>query len=159
MKLLLGVMMLPTVMTEDLRWGIMSVFPKPLPLTHSAQVFPPFFTSNASLQLPFLPGDEDIVGVKEPLKLGLTGLLHFLVIYNISQNSACVQMYQLLVLINLIIVPLEPMPPGFKGFGLLVSPEVMILFLLSHNGPPFVRVFEIRCPHGPAASPGKLCEP
>jgi hypothetical protein len=62
MKLLLGVLMLPTVMTEDLRWGIMSVFPKPLPLTYSAQVFPPFFTSNASLQLPFLPGDEDIIG-------------------------------------------------------------------------------------------------
>jgi hypothetical protein len=42
---------------------------------------------------PFLPGDEDRSGVKETLKLGLRGLLCFQVIYNISQDRACVQMY------------------------------------------------------------------
>ena len=45
--------MLPLVRTEELHWGIMSVFPKTMPLMQSAQVFPQFFTSNASLQLPF----------------------------------------------------------------------------------------------------------
>ena len=45
--------MLPLVRTEELHWGIMSVFLKTMPLTHLAQVFPQFFTSNASLQLPF----------------------------------------------------------------------------------------------------------
>ena len=44
------------------------VFPKPLPLTHSAQVFPRFFTSNTSLQLPFLPDDEGVAPVTEPLQ-------------------------------------------------------------------------------------------
>ena len=39
------------VMTEDPRWGILSVFSKPMPLMHSAQVFPRFFISNALLQL------------------------------------------------------------------------------------------------------------
>ena len=28
------------VMTEDPHWGILSVFPKPMPLIHSIQVFP-----------------------------------------------------------------------------------------------------------------------
>ena len=51
MFLWLGV--LPLVRTEELHWGIMSVFLKTMPLMHSAQVFPQFFTSNASLQLPF----------------------------------------------------------------------------------------------------------
>ena len=47
------------------------VFPKPLPLTHSTQVFPCFFTSNTSLQLPFLPDDEGVAPVTEPLQLAL----------------------------------------------------------------------------------------
>ena len=45
--------MLLLVRTEELRWGIMSVFPKPMPLMHLSQVLPQFLTSNASLQLPF----------------------------------------------------------------------------------------------------------
>jgi hypothetical protein len=49
----------------------MSVFPKPLPLTHSAQVFPRFFTANTSLQLPFFPDDEGVAPVTEPLQLAL----------------------------------------------------------------------------------------
>lgn len=81
------------VITEDPRWGILSVFPKPMPLTHSAQVFPRFFTSNASLQLPFLPWDGEIAPVQEPMQLQLRGLLCFQMIQNISQNSGWVQMY------------------------------------------------------------------
>ena len=71
----------------------MSVFLKPLPLTHSAQVFPHFFTSNTPLQLPFLPDDEGVAPVTEPLQLALRGVLCFQLIVNISQDSACVQLY------------------------------------------------------------------
>ena len=81
---------LPVVMTEDPRWGILSVFPKPMPLTHSAQVFPRFFTSNASLQLPFLPWDGEIAPVQEPMQLQLRGLLCFQMIQNISQKCVVV---------------------------------------------------------------------
>ena len=94
MLILLGILMMVTgCRTEELRWGIMSVFPKPLPLTHSAQVFPRFFTSNTSLQLPFLPDDEGVAPVTEPLQLALRGVLCFQLIVNISQDSACVQLY------------------------------------------------------------------
>ena len=71
----------------------MSVFPKLLPLTHSTQVFPCFFTSNTSLQLPFLPDDEGVAPVTEPLQLALQGVLCFQLIVNISQDNGCVQLY------------------------------------------------------------------
>lgn len=69
----LVLLMLPAVMAEDLRWGLLSVFPKPLPLTHSAQVFPRFFSSNALLQLPFLPWGGEIAPVNDSLQLQLKG--------------------------------------------------------------------------------------
>jgi hypothetical protein len=71
----------------------MSVFLKPLTLNHSVQVFPRFFTSNASLQLPFLPDDEGVALVTESLQLALQGLLCFQLIVNIFQDSACMQLY------------------------------------------------------------------
>ena len=52
--------MLPLVRTEELHWAIMSVFPKPMSLTHLVQMFPQFFTSNVSLQLLFLPWNGEI---------------------------------------------------------------------------------------------------
>ena len=85
--------MLPLVRTEELRWEIKSVFPKTMPLTYSAQVFPPFFTSNALLQLPFLSWDGEIAPVRESMLLQLRGLLCFQMIQNISQMSDCVQLY------------------------------------------------------------------
>lgn len=91
MLLWLGVLLL--VRTEELHWGIMSVFPKPMPLTHLASVFPRFFTLNASLQLPFLPWDGEIAPVQESMRLLLKGLLCFQMIQNISQVSDCVQLY------------------------------------------------------------------
>ncbi|EDL04902.1 mCG1028952 [Mus musculus] len=94
MLILLGILMMVTgCRSEELQWGIMSVFPKLLPLTHSTQVFPRFFTSNASLQVPFLPDDEGVAPVTEPLQLALRGVLCFHLIVNISQNSVCVQLY------------------------------------------------------------------
>ena len=80
----------PVVMTEDPRWGILSVFPKPMLLMHLAQVFPRFFTSNASLQLPFLPWDGEIAPVQEPMQLQLRELLCFQMIQNISQKCVVV---------------------------------------------------------------------
>jgi hypothetical protein len=71
----------------------MSVFLKLLPLTHSAQVFPRFFNSDAALRLPLLPNDEGVAPVTEPLQLALRGVLCFQLIVNISQDSACVQLY------------------------------------------------------------------
>jgi hypothetical protein len=61
MLILLGIlMMVMGYRSEELQWGIMSVFLKLLPLTHSAPVFPHFIISNTSLQLPFLPDDEAV---------------------------------------------------------------------------------------------------
>jgi hypothetical protein len=77
-------------MIEDSRWRILSVFPKAMPLTHSAQVSPRFFTSNALLQLPFLPCDGEIAPVQELMQLQLRGLLCFQMIQNISQKCVVV---------------------------------------------------------------------
>ena len=85
--------MLPLVRTEELRWGIMSVFLKLMLLMNLAPVFPQFFTFNASLQLPFLPWDGEIAPVQESMQLQLKGLLCFQMIQNISQMSDCVQLY------------------------------------------------------------------
>ena len=52
-----------------------------------------FVTSNTSLQLPFLPDNEGVAPVTEPLQLALRGVLCFQLIVNISQDSACVQLY------------------------------------------------------------------
>ena len=44
----------------ELCWGIMSTFPLPMPVMHSAQVFPHFFTTDRELGLAFLPLDGQI---------------------------------------------------------------------------------------------------
>lgn len=106
----------------------MSVFPKPVRLTHLAQVFPRFFTSNASLQLPFLPWDGEIAPVHESMQLQLKGLLCFQMIQNISQMSDCVQLYLLKLML-----------PGFEGCGLPVYPRAMALYPPNLDGPPFCR--------------------
>ncbi|EDL81848.1 rCG29017 [Rattus norvegicus] len=47
---------IPAVMAEDLCWGLLSVFPKPLSLMHSAQVFPDFFPLMLCYSYPSYPG-------------------------------------------------------------------------------------------------------
>ena len=49
----------------ELCWGIMSTFPLPMPVMHSAQVFPHFFTTDRELQLAFLPLDGQIQALME----------------------------------------------------------------------------------------------
>lgn len=44
----------------ELRWGIMSTFPLPMPVMHNAQIFPRFFTTDKELGLAYLPLDEQI---------------------------------------------------------------------------------------------------
>jgi hypothetical protein len=39
------------------RWAILSTFPKPMPVRHDAIVFPNFFTTNKTVDLPYLPYD------------------------------------------------------------------------------------------------------
>ena len=128
----------------------MSVFPKPLPLTHSTQVFPHFFTSNASLQLPFLPDDEGVAPVTEPLQLALQGVLCFQLIVNISQDSACMQLYNQTAawLDRLLIVQPELMLLGSEELGLRAYPRAMLAFHPNHTGPHFAEAYETLCPRG-----------
>lgn len=49
----------------ELRWGILSAFPKPMPVRHDAAVFPRFFTTEKSLNLPFLTRDLDVATLGE----------------------------------------------------------------------------------------------
>lgn len=72
--------------TEELRWGIMSTFPQPLPVMHDAQVFPRFFSTNESLGLPYLPMDANVAPVLSNSSWILNGSLCFTVSVNISQS-------------------------------------------------------------------------
>jgi hypothetical protein len=108
---------LPVVMAEDPHWGILPVFPKPMPLMHLAQVFPRFFTSNASLQLPLLPWDGEIAPVQELMQLQLRGLLCFQMIQiflRIVAAFKCIIKQQHGLICQLIVL-LKLMPHGFKG--------------------------------------------
>ena len=49
----------------ELCWGIMSTFPLPMPVMHSAQVFPRFFTTDRELGLAFLSLDGQIQTLME----------------------------------------------------------------------------------------------
>ena len=117
------------------------MFLKLMLLMNLAPVFPQFFTSNASLQLPFLPWDGEIAPVQESMLLQLKGLLCFQMIQNISQMSDCVQLYLLKLML-----------PGFEGCGLPVYPRAMALYPPNLDGPPFVGVFVIPFHLGPAVN-------
>jgi hypothetical protein len=43
----------PSIMVGQ-RWAILSTFLKPMPIRHDAIVFPKFFTSNKTVDLPYL---------------------------------------------------------------------------------------------------------
>jgi hypothetical protein len=129
----------------------MSVFPKPMPLTHSEPVFPQFFTFNASLQLPFLPWDGEIAPMHESMQLQLKGLLCFQMIQNISQMSDCVQLYnQTAAWFDM---PLKSSTKAIATWIRGVSPaSAMALYPPNLDGPPFVEVFVIPFHLGPAVN-------
>jgi hypothetical protein len=49
----------------ELCWGIMSTFPLPMHVMHSAQVFPHFFSTDKELGLDFLPLDAQFQALME----------------------------------------------------------------------------------------------
>ena len=53
---MLNLSQVPSIMGEQ-RWAILSAFPKPMPVRHDAIVFPKFFTTNKTVDLPYLPYD------------------------------------------------------------------------------------------------------
>jgi hypothetical protein len=53
---MLNLSQVPSIMSEK-RWAILSTSPKPMPIRHDAIVFPKFFTTNKTVDLPYLPYD------------------------------------------------------------------------------------------------------
>lgn len=73
---LVGVLLLSSLAMTEHRWGILTAFPRPLPVTHTAAVFPRFFTTNETLDLPYLPIDLEEANVTS-YNLDLSGSLCF----------------------------------------------------------------------------------
>jgi hypothetical protein len=143
--------MLLLVRTKELRWEIMSAFPKPTALTHLAQVFPRFFTFNASLHLPFSPCNGEIAPVQESMQLQLKGLLCFQMIQNISQMSDCVQLYnQTAAWFDM---PVKSLLCYLDSRVVACQyPRAMALYPPNLDGPPFLGVFVIPFHLGPAVN-------
>nr|XP_044992401.1 anaphase-promoting complex subunit 13 isoform X1 [Jaculus jaculus]XP_044992402.1 anaphase-promoting complex subunit 13 isoform X1 [Jaculus jaculus] len=59
------------------RWGILSAFPKPMPVPHSATVFPRFFTTEKQLGLPMVTRDDFSVALGENRVFQESGTLCF----------------------------------------------------------------------------------
>ena len=80
-KLLLALVLplwiwVPSILGEY-RWAILSAFPKPVPVRHDAVVFPKFFTTNKTLELPYLPFDPTRAPLGESRSLLEQGSLCF----------------------------------------------------------------------------------
>ena len=50
---MLNLSQVPSIMGEQ-KWSVLSAFPKPMPVRHDAIVFPKFFTTNKTVDLPYL---------------------------------------------------------------------------------------------------------
>lgn len=87
MTLLLLLMMSQPEMAAQ-RWGSLSVFPKPMPVMHNARVLSCLFVTNRSLDLPFLPRDEQISPIEDARHFDLQGSLCFSLLSNTS--SGCI---------------------------------------------------------------------
>ncbi|XP_057355427.1 uncharacterized protein LOC130683210 [Manis pentadactyla] len=75
--LLILLLSLETPTQGVLRWGILSAFPKPIPVRHNAAVFPRFFTTNSSINLPYLALDTVTVPLGENRTFVTKGTLCF----------------------------------------------------------------------------------
>ncbi|XP_063136744.1 uncharacterized protein LOC120099615 [Rattus norvegicus] len=80
----------PIKVQSELRWGIMSTFPLPMPVMYNAQVFPRFFTTNKELGLAYLPLDSQIEQVKKNRIIPLKGSLCFGIFNKISSDLPCI---------------------------------------------------------------------
>ncbi|XP_057347717.1 uncharacterized protein LOC130680663 [Manis pentadactyla] len=75
--LLILLLSLETPTQGVLRWGILSAFPKPMPVRFNAAVFPRFFTTNSSINLPYLAKDTIIAPLGENRSFVTSGSLCF----------------------------------------------------------------------------------
>lgn len=89
MTLLLEIMV-PSI-SGELCWGIMSniLF---MPVMHSAQVFPHFFTTDRELGLAFLPLDGQIQALMEKKNFFLKGSLCFVMISDLKDQRQCISL-------------------------------------------------------------------
>ena len=87
MTLLLEIMV-PSI-SGELCWGIMSniLF---MPVMHSAQVFPHFFTTDRELGLAFLPLDGQIQALMKKKNFSLKGSLCFVMISDLKDQRQCI---------------------------------------------------------------------
>ena len=77
----------------ELRWGIMSTFPLPMPVMHNAQIFPRFFTTDKELGLAYLPLDEQIQALLENRTFFLQGSLCFMLISSLQDKGQSISLY------------------------------------------------------------------
>ncbi|XP_057356155.1 uncharacterized protein LOC130683343 isoform X1 [Manis pentadactyla] len=68
-----------------LRWGILSAFPKPMPVRYNAVVFPRLFTTNSSINLPYVAMDTVTAPLGENRSFVTSGSLCFTT--NITQTN------------------------------------------------------------------------
>ena len=89
MTLLLEIMV-PSI-SGELCWGIMSsiLF---MPVMHSAQVFPHFFTIDKELGLAFLSLDGQIQALMEKKNFSLKGSLCFVMISDLKDQRQCISL-------------------------------------------------------------------
>ena len=73
---MLNLSQVPSIMGKK-RWAILSTFSKPMPVRHDAIVFPKFFTTNKTLDLPYLPYDPTRASLGENCSLLEQGSLCF----------------------------------------------------------------------------------
>ncbi|XP_068951348.1 uncharacterized protein [Petaurus breviceps papuanus] len=78
----------------ELRWGLLSTFPRPMPVTSSAQVFPRLFTVNNTLKLPVLHLNNDTRPVESNRTILLNGTLCFQITPTVDPElSPCVGLF------------------------------------------------------------------
>ncbi|XP_068921482.1 uncharacterized protein [Petaurus breviceps papuanus] len=78
----------------ELRWGLLSTFPRPMPVTSSAQVFPRLFTVNNTLKLPVLHLNNDTRPVESNRTISLNGTLCFQITPTVDPElSPCVGLF------------------------------------------------------------------
>ena len=73
---MLNLSQVPSIMGEQI-CAILSTFPKPMSVRHDTIVFPKFFTTNKTVDLPYLPYDPTRAPLGENHSLLVQGFLCF----------------------------------------------------------------------------------
>lgn len=88
--IMMGTILSQQMRAEEIRWGIMSTFPRPMPVMHDSQVFPRFFTTNESLGMPFLPMDSNTAVANTYETWNVNGSLCFTISNN--ETEPCIHL-------------------------------------------------------------------